>query len=182
MSQKRIYKVYDIDGLKKFKKLGEGVIIYENARIIKPEIMDIGDYSRIDDFSFLYAGKGIKIGKHVHIASFVSIIGNGYFEIGDYGAIAAGARILTSTNDYRGGYHMSAASPREQQNVISDKVIIGKDGFIGTNAVIHPGVFIGEGAIIGSNALVLEDVEPWTINVGTPCKQIGKREKIRRFT
>ncbi len=57
-------------------------------------------------------------------------------------------------------------------------VKIGRDGFIGTNAVVHPGVTIGEGAIIGSNSLVTKDVDPWTINVGSPTKVIGKRPKV----
>jgi galactoside O-acetyltransferase len=58
------------------------------------------------------------------------------------------------------------------------KVIIEKDAFIGTNVVVHPNVKIGEGAIIGSNSLVLKDVEPWSINVGSPCKKIGERPKV----
>jgi galactoside O-acetyltransferase len=44
--------------------------------------------------------------------------------------------------------------------------------------VVHPNVRIGEGAIIGSNSLVLKDVEPWSINVGSPCRKIGERPKV----
>jgi len=165
--------------MSQFKKLGENVKIYENAKIIKPEVIEIGDGSQIDDFTFIYGGKGIVIGSYVHIASFVSIIGGGNFFIGDYGAIAAGARIVTGTNTYEGGYHMSAAAPIEQQNLKISHVRIEKDGFIGTNSIVHPGVTIGEGAIIGSNSLVLKNIKPWTINVGSPTRVIGKRPKIK---
>ena len=161
-----------------FKKLGKNVKIYEKAQLINPEVIEIDDGAQIDDFTFIFGGKGIFIGKHVHIASFVSVIGGGKFYIGDYGAIAAGARIVTGTNTYEGGFHMSAAAPKEKQNLKISYVRIEKDGFIGTNAVVHPGVTIGEGAIIGSNSLVTKDVEPWTINVGSPCRVIGKRPKI----
>jgi len=161
-----------------FKKTGKKIKIFEYTKIIKPEVIEIGDFSQIDDFTFIYGGKGIIIGRYVHIASFVSIIGGGKFYIGDYGAIAAGARIVTGTNTYEGGYHMSAAAPIEQQNLKISYVRIEKDGFIGTNVVVHPGVTIGEGAIIASNSLVTKDVEPWTINVGIPCKVIGKRPKV----
>ena len=167
--------------LKKFKKIGENTIIYPNARFPTPENVEIGDYCKIDEFTFLYARIGIKIGNHVHIATMCSVIGAGYFEMGDYSGMAAGARILTSTNDYRYGYHMSAASPQEQQNIIKSKVIIEKDGFIGTNAIIHPGVVIREGSVIGSNSLVLHDTEPWTLYAGSPAKKIGYRERVRRF-
>jgi galactoside O-acetyltransferase len=47
--------------------------------------------------------------------------------------------------------------------------------FIGANAVVHPGVTIGEGAIVGSVSVVLEDIEPWTINVGAPTRVVGTR-------
>jgi len=165
--------------MRNFKKIGKGVVIYDNAKIIKPEVIEIDDNVKIDDFTFIYGGKGIYIGRYVHIASFVSVIGGGELYIGDYAAIAAGARIITGTNVYEGGYHMSAAAPRDQQNVKLSFVKISKDGFIGTNAVIHPGVTIGEGAIIGSNSLVLNDIEPWTINVGSPVRVIGKRTKVK---
>ena len=165
--------------MNRFKKFGKNVKIYETAKIIKPEVIEIEDGAQIDDFTFIYGGKGIHIGKCVHIASFVSIIGGGEFYIGDYGAIASGARIITGTNTYEGGFHMSAAAPREQQNLKISFIKIENDGFIGTNAVIHPGITIGEGAIIGSNSLVLKDIEPWTINIGSPTKIIGKRPKVK---
>jgi galactoside O-acetyltransferase len=164
--------------MSQFKKLGDNVKIFETAKIIRPEVIEIGDHTQIDDFTFIYGGKGIIIGRYVHIASFVSIIGGGNLFIGDYGAIAAGARIVTGTNTYKGGYHMSAAAPIEQQNLKISYVRIEKDGFIGTNAVVHPGVTIGEGAIIGSDSLVTKDVEPWTINVGSPTQVIGMRPKV----
>lgn len=163
-----------------FKALGEETVIYEFAKIIKPEAIEIGPHCMIDDFTFIYGGQGIKIGRYVHVASFVSIIGGGELEIGDYAAIAAGARLITGTDTYEGGSRMSAALPHEQRNVKLLKIVVGKDAFIGTNTVVHPGVTIGEGAVIGSCSLVLKDCEPWTIYAGVPCKPIGKRPKVDR--
>jgi len=163
---------------KDFKSLGEGTIIYPLAKIVKAEVIEVGPNCMIDDFTFIYGGEGIKIGKYVHIASFVSIIGGGKLEVGDYADIAAGARILTGSDTYYNGARMTTALPLEQRNVIRSKVIIEKDAFVGTNAVVHPGVKIAEGAVIGSCSLVLEDCEPWTIYVGVPCKPIGKRARV----
>jgi acetyltransferase-like isoleucine patch superfamily enzyme len=162
----------------KLKRCGREVKIYPLAKIIKPEVIELGDHSVIDDFTFIYGGKGIKIGRYAHIAAFVSIVGGGELVVGDYADIAYGSRILTGTDSYHGGKRMSTALPPEQRNVIIGKIVIGKDAFIGTNVVIHPNVTIGEGAIIGSNSLVLKDIEPWTINVGSPCRKIGERPKI----
>ena len=162
----------------RLKKCGESVKIYPLAKIVKPEVIEIGDHSMIDDFTFIYGGKGIKIGRYVHIASFVSIIGGGELIVGDYTVLANGSRILTGTDTYYGGKRMSTALPLKQRNVVRGKIVTEKDAFIGTNAVVHPNVMIGEGAVIGSNSLVLKDVEPWSINVGNPCKKVGERPRV----
>ncbi len=161
-----------------FRKAGKNLKIFEYVKIIKPEVIEIGDNSEIDDFSFIFGGKGIYIGRYVHISRFVSITGGGELYLGDYTVLADGARILTGTDSYHGGTRMSTCLPLEQRNLKVSFVRIEKDAFIGTNAIIHPGVTIGEGAIIGSNSLVLKDIEPWTINVGSPCKVIKKRPKV----
>ena len=161
-----------------FKKIGKGVIIYPWAKIIKPEVIEIGDYSAIDDFTFIYGGKGIRIGRYVHISSFTSIIGGGELILEDYVGLSAGVRIITGTERYEGGKRMSAALPYSQRNLVLGCVIMEKDAFIGTNAVIHPNVRIGEGAIIGANSFVNKDVEPWSINIGSPCKKIGSRPRV----
>lgn len=161
-----------------FKKIGKNVQIFEYAKIVKPEVIEIGDNTEIDDFSFIYGGKGIQIGRYVHISRFVSIIGGGELFLGDYTVLADGSRILTGTDSYHGGSRMSTVLPINQRNLQVSFVKIEKDAFVGTNSIVHPGVTIGEGAIIGSNSLVLKDVEPWTINVGSPSKVIGKRPKV----
>lgn len=164
--------------MKGFKKIGKNVVIFEYAKILKPEVIEVGDFSEIDDFSFIYGGKGITIGRYVHISRFVSIIGGGELFLGDYTVLADGARILTGTDTYHGGSRMSTCLPLEQRNLKVSYVKIEKDAFIGTNSIVHPGIIVGEGAIIGSNSLVLKNVEPWTINVGSPCKVIGIRPKV----
>lgn len=168
----------NMDVRQKLKSCGENVKIYNFAKIIKPEVVDIGDNSMIDDFTFINGGNGIKIGKYVHISSFTSIIGGGELYLGDYSVLACGTRILTATDTYYEGKRMSSALPESQRHVIRGKVIIENDAFIGTNAIVHPNVKIGEGSVIGSNSLVLKDIEPWTINIGSPCKKIGIRPKL----
>lgn len=162
-----------------FKKAGKDLRIFEYAKIVRPEVIEIGDHSEIDDFTFIYGGKEIIIGRYVHISRFVSIIGGGKLYLGDYTVLADGVRILTGTDSYHGGYRMSTVLPDDQRSPKISFVRIEKDAFIGTNAVVHPGVTIGEGAVIGSNSLVLKDVQPWTINVGSPCKVIKKRPKVK---
>ena len=57
----------------KFKSLGKDLKISDKASIYNPECIELGDYSRIDDFCVV-SGK-VKIGKYVHIAPFCLIAG-----------------------------------------------------------------------------------------------------------
>lgn len=166
----------DIDCL---KHIGPGVRIYELAKIVHPEVVEVGEGSQIDDFVFINGGQGIQIGHYNHIASFVSVVGGGRLVTGDYVGIAAGARIITGTHHYGDGKRISPLIPDGEQRVIRGVIVLERDVFVGTNAIIHPNVTVGEGAIIGSGGLVLQDVEPWTINVGVPVKVIGIRPRIR---
>lgn len=160
------------------KYCGKDVKIYPLSKIVKPEVIEIGDYSMVDDFTFIYGGEGIKIGRYAHIETFVSIIGGGTLTMGDYAVIATGARILTGTDTYYEGKRMSTALPLEQRHVVRGKIVIGRDAFVGTNVVVHPNVVIGEGAVVGSCSLVNKDVEPWSINVGCPTRKIGVRPRV----
>lgn len=49
---------------------------------------------------------------------------------------------------------------------------IGKNAFIGINAIICPGVSIGFGSVVAAGAIVTRDVEPETLVGGNPAKRI----------
>lgn len=57
----------------------------------------------------------------------------------------------------------------------SQKIIIGEDCWIGTNAVIMSGITIGKGTIIGANSVITKDVPPYSIVGGIPGKTLKKR-------
>lgn len=57
----------------------------------------------------------------------------------------------------------------------SERVEIGNDVWIGTNAVIMGGVKIGDGAIVAAGAVVTKDVPPYAIVGGVPAKVIKYR-------
>jgi len=158
--------------------LGANVKIFPLVKIIKPEVVEIGEGSQLDDFIFINGGKGIKIGKFNHFATFVSVIGGGELITGDYVGIATGSRIITGTHHYKGGRRISPLIPEDEQYVVRGRIVLEKDVFIGANVVIHPDVTVGEGAIVGSCSLVLKDIEPWTINVGSPTHVVGTRPRI----
>jgi acetyltransferase-like isoleucine patch superfamily enzyme len=139
--------------------------------------LTVGDRSQIDDFVFINAGKGCRIGRFVHIASFVSVIGGGEFFIDDFAGLSTGCRVITGTDDYTGPFMTNPTVPREFTNYQISHVTIEKHAIVGTNAVLFPGVTIGEGAAVGACSLVRKSLAPWGIYVGDPLRKVGERDR-----
>jgi galactoside O-acetyltransferase len=153
--------------------------IYPWAKIIHAGgNFSVGEHSQIDDFAFVNAGKLCTIGRFVHIASFVSIIGGGEFTIEDFAGLSAGCRVITGTDDYLGPFLTNPTVPREFTNYQISHVIIEGHAIIGTNAVIFPGVTIGQGAAVGACAVVRKDLPAWGIYAGEPLRKIGERDRV----
>lgn len=54
------------------------------------------------------------------------------------------------------------------------KTIIKKNASIGANATILPGIIIGEFAMVGAGAVVTKNVNPHSVVVGNPAREIIK--------
>jgi acetyltransferase-like isoleucine patch superfamily enzyme len=163
--------------LSKIKKIGKNVIIGDFVKIVNPENIEIDDFSRIDDFSILVGGNGLKIGKFVHIASYCSVIGGGEFIMEDFSGLSAGVRIVTGSDDYTGKCLTNPTVPIKYRPLaMKGSITIKKHAIIGTNSVIFPNITIGEGAAIGAASVVNKNVDSWGIYVGCPAKKIKERE------
>jgi acetyltransferase-like isoleucine patch superfamily enzyme len=160
--------------------VGRRAVIFPSAKIIHPDRLWIGDHSTIDDFVFLNSGRGTRLGRYVHVGCHASVIGGGELEIDDYGVIATGARILTGTDTFTGGARMSTHLPPEFRHVVVSKVTLGRDAFVGANAVVMPGVTLGEGAVAGAGAVVTDDLKPWTVYTGSPARRQSSRPRPER--
>jgi galactoside O-acetyltransferase len=59
-------------------------------------------------------------------------------------------------------------------------VHIGKNVWVGANAVIMPGVTIGDNSVIGGGSVVTNDIPPNVVAIGIPCRivrEIGEKDK-----
>lgn len=107
----------------------------------------------------------LQIGQRVAFGEQVSISVNASVVIGDDTLIAAGTRIITSTHDYTN-------HPVWKERV--DKPVkIGRNVWIGANAIILPGIKIGDHAVIGAGSVVTKHVPERMIVAGNPAKMIG---------
>jgi len=156
---------------------GEDVTIYDRARLLDTQRISFGNHVIIDDFVLLQGGAGLAIGNYVHVASFVSLTGGGLCRIGHFAAIATGTRLLTGTDLADGSGLVGPQIPGEFRSVTRLGLEVSDFAFLGANCIVLPGVTIGEGAVAGSGSLVLQDLEPWTINVGAPTRVLKRRPR-----
>lgn len=161
-----------------FKSLGHNVLISDRASIYGAARISLGDHTRIDDFCIISAGEGgIEIGRYVHLACYVSIIGAGRVVMEDFSGCSSRVAIYSSNDDYLGNALTNPCVPPEYTNVSSAPVHIGRHAIIGATCVILPGVTIGEGSAVGALTLVSRNLEPWGIYAGTPPRRIKDRSK-----
>jgi|LakMenEpi03Aug12_release.lakeMendotaPanAssembly.Ray.scaffolds.fasta_scaffold335861_2 acetyltransferase-like isoleucine patch superfamily enzyme len=64
---------------------------------------------------------------------------------------------------------------RRSQESNGPRTQVGADTWIGANCIIRSGVKIGVGAVIGASSVITRDVDPYSIVVGSPGREIGKR-------
>lgn len=159
-----------------FKVVGNNVKISTKASIYNPELMEIGDHSRIDDFCVI-SGK-VKIGKHVHIAPLCLVAGGEKgIQIADFAGLAYGVQVFSQSDDYSGQSMTNPTVPTKYKNETKRPVLIERHCIIGAGSIILPGVSIKEGTAVGAMSLVRKSTEEWSIYLGNPAKKIKTRSK-----
>lgn len=161
-----------------FKHVGKEVKISDRASFHNPAMIEIGDFSRIDDFCVLSAGyEGIRIGRNVHVAVYSSLIGREQILLEDFCNISSRVSIYSSNDDYTGAFMTNPTVPTQFTGVTHAPVVVGRHAIVGSGTVILPGVMIGEGACIGALSLVNRSCDPFMMYAGIPAKLIGARSR-----
>lgn len=169
---------YTRDELEKigFKEIGTNVKLSRKASVFSPEKISIGSNVRIDDFCILSGV--ISVGNYIHIAAYTAIYGGQCgVTLDDFVNLSSRVCIYSVSDDYSGEYMAGPMVPDKYRNVHEEAVNIGKHVIIGSASMVMPGVNVGEGCAFGAYSFINHSTEPWTINVGIPCKTLRKREK-----
>ena len=145
-------------------KVGEGVKIYDFVNAYNCEI---GSGSKVG--TFVEIQKGAVIGENCKISSHTFIcegvkIGNGVFV----------GHNVSFINDKFPKAVNPDGSIQTDEDWHLENTIIEDNVSIGTSATILCGVKIGKGALIGAGSVVTKNIEPNTIVIGNPAKEIKK--------
>lgn len=161
-----------------FKSLGKGVLLSDKASIYGAARIEIGDHTRIDDFCIISAGEGgIRMGRHVHVACYVLLVGAGAIDLGDFVGVSGRSLVYSSNDDYSGEYLSNPTVPAEFKNVNSAPVTLGRHVLVGAGCILLPGVTLGEGCSVGAMSLVKSDCEPFGVYAGVPARFVKARSR-----
>jgi acetyltransferase-like isoleucine patch superfamily enzyme len=135
-------------------------------------VIELGDENWIERGAVLWAfGGGIRLGSRVFVGPRATIYGHGGVEIGEWSMISMGAVILSSSHTIPA---MERSMRWEADELRPTK--IGRDVWIGANAVVLGGITLADGVVVGAGSVVTRDVEPGVIVAGVPARQVRKRE------
>ncbi len=89
----------------------------------------------------------------------------GEIEIGARATIAQEAYLCTGSHDFT----------QSGMPLVTAKITVGEDAFVGARAFVLPGVTIGARSIVGACSVVADDIPSGVIAVGNPCKVLRPR-------
>ena len=97
---------------------------------------------------------------------------NHIVKIGNRVSIAPGVTIIADASPNNSKLQNI---PYVKENlIVSKKVIIEDDAWIGTGVIILPGITIGKCAIVGAGSVVTNNVEEFTVVAGSPARIIRR--------
>jgi acetyltransferase-like isoleucine patch superfamily enzyme len=140
--------------------------------------MTLGDDVTIGfNISFdIHEEGNLVVGDRVNLTQNILLNSRSKIVIGEHCLIAENVSIRD------GDHSLLGTEPISSQPCVSEPIYIGRDVWIGTFTVVLRGARIPDGAIIGANSLVLRKskIRPYSINAGSPVKEISMRTERGR--
>jgi acetyltransferase-like isoleucine patch superfamily enzyme len=121
---------------------------------------------------FFSASRGayIRLNEHCSLNTGCHIVAVNGIEIGSGTRIGEYCSIRDQNHNFDDPAH-----PIYDQGFNGQRIIIGKDVWLGRGVFVGPGVVIGDGCVIGANSVVVRDMPPYSVAVGSPARVIRKR-------
>ena len=139
----------------------------ERSALLAELLGGVGEGVVIRPPFFCDYGYNIRLGSGVFLNFNCVILDVVAVTIGDKTQIGPGVQILAAD-------HPRDPAQREVMLELGRPVHIGRNVWIGANALILPGVTVGDDAIIGAGSVVTRDVGPGTTVVGNPARLRGR--------
>ncbi|MDJ0818620.1 MAG: acyltransferase [Desulfobacterales bacterium] len=116
----------------------------------------------------VYVGEGTVLNANLIIEDSY----NHVVEIGKRVSIAPGVMLIA--NAAPNNSNLQNIPYVKNNLIVSKKVSIEDDAWIGAGAIILPGIIVGKSAIVGAGSVVTHNVEQFTVVAGSPARRIRK--------
>ena len=158
------------------RNVGYGSYIEPGVQIFGFEQVFVGSHSTISEDTLLNASRRptgrdkIVIGNNCHIGRRNYFSTGGLISIGDYGFTGVDCHFLGCGHEFKSPWKpyistgLTAGAP----------IVIETNCWLTTSVTVHEGVTIGRGSVIGARSTVLEDIPPFSVAVGNPCKVVKR--------
>ena len=150
----------------------------KRAALIKEMFAEAGEGCYIEPpFRANWGGKHVRLGNYVYANFNLTLVDDGYIDIGDNVMFAPNVTVITAT-------HPVLPALREKGLQFNVDVKICNNVWIGAGVIIMPGITVGENSVVGAGSVVTKDVPPNTVVVGNPARvlrEIGERDRIYYF-
>lgn len=153
-----------------FKKKGSQLTIGDNCTIKSSFLSNLIGLSQRSIIVTRTEEAKINIGNNVGMSG-VTIYARKGVTIGDNTLIGGNVKILD--NDFH-PLEVEARNNDDKEKIGTREVVIGKNCFIGCNALILKGSRLGDGVVVGAGSVVSGIFEKESIIVGNPAKIIRK--------
>lgn len=156
-------------------KVGKGTLL-PFIGVSWPHQVSIGNYCNLENgisfrFDGIYKdGPNIIIGNNVFLGTNIEFNIRKKISVGDDCLIGSDCKFI----DHDHGFKLNELI--RNQGGTEQAIYIGKDVWLGSNAIVLKGITIGDGAIIGANSLVNKSIPANEIWAGNPIKFIRKRQ------
>lgn len=163
---------------RRLRSCGDRVNFMRDIRIRDARNISIGAGTVMGQGCRLYADGGespsIELGQRVGLNDGVMINADvgGRVVLGDHTIVGPNVVMRASNHNYRRRDLLV-----QEQGHTSGTIVLGRDVWVGANAVILAGVTIGDGAVIAAGAVVTKDVESYAVVAGVPAVRIGARDE-----
>lgn len=142
---------------------------------VRGSVLRIGDGVVIDAFvkiKFVGGSGDVTIGSNTYLNSGTVLYSGNGITIGDAVMIAANCTLAPTNHAFA-----SRRVPMLQQRFMPSRggIIIEDDVWIGANCVLLDGAILRRGCILGANSLVNGELEPFSINAGSPARLLKYR-------
>lgn len=160
---------------------GKGSRVHRSAQILGRANVRIGNNSCVSERCWLNVNHrrvgevAISIGDNTFIGRSNFITSGGGVFVGDYCLTTMDCKFISSTHNADTPWLPIVTTGTTSHDVIK----VGSNCFFGAGATVLGHVEIGHGSVIGAHSLVMNDVPPFSLVVGSPARVV-KRYSFKR--